>query len=717
MKRAIILLFILYLGTFSPAQDKLFTLEQAIQGSRNEFRVENLSGLQWIGESNEFCFVDTLKDQYGLIKGTTDSDQNTMFLSLDSLNKTLSELNMAQLHRFPRIHWTDEKSFYFFYSKKLVLYDVQKKSGKIVNQVTGDAAHIDIEPTTYRIAFTRKDDLFISLDPGTEIQVTYDGGDGISNGNSYVHRAEFGIHDGIFWSPQGKKVAFYRKDESMVTEYPLVEIDTRPATLRTTHYPMAGMVSEQVTIGIYDIKSGSLTYLQTGEPKDHYLPQVTWSPDGSSIFVTHLNRDQNHLQLKEYDPYSGKLLRVIMEEKNSKWIEPSHGPLFFKNRKDQFVWFSQRDGFNQLYLYSTNGKLIKQLTHAEQDINTFLGCDDSEENLFYTAASPDGMERHAFRLNIRSGKVRQLTSSPGMHYTEPCSQGTFFLDNFSSSTVPRKISLLDKNGKEMRVLLQAENPLTDYKLGEVKFLTLQNRQDINLNARMILPVDFDPEKKYPVIIYVYGGPHGQMVTDHWVSGWRLWFHYMAQRGYIVFSLDNRGTNNRGLEFEQAIFRRLGTIEVEDQMVGVEHLKSLEYVDKERIGVHGWSYGGFMSISLMTRRPSVFKAAAAGGPVIDWRYYEVMYGERYMDTPQANPEGYKEACLLNYVDDLEGKLLLIHGTVDPTVVWQHSLLYLRKAIDLGKQVDYFVYPGDGHNMGGKDRVHLYQQITDYFEENL
>jgi len=717
MKRVIMLLFILYLGTFSPAQDKCFTLEQAILGSRDEFRIENLSGLQWMGESNEFCYVDTLNDQYGLIKGTIDSDHMTMLLSLDSLNKALSALNIDQLRRFPSIHWTEEKSFYFLESRKLVLYDIREKSGKIVNQVTEDAAHIDIEPNTFRIAFTRKEDLFISLDTGTEIQVTYDGGNGISNGNSYVHRAEFGIHDGIFWSPQGKKVAFYRKDESMVTEYPLVEIDSRPATLRTTRYPMAGMVSERVTVGIYDIKSGSVTYLQTGQPKDHYLPQVTWGPDGSSIFITHLNRDQNHLQLKEYDPYTGKVIRTILEEKDEEWIEPTHGPIFFKNRNNQFVWFSRRDGFNQFYLYSIEGKLIKQLTHARQDITAFSGFDDAEDNIFYTAASPDGMQRHAFRINIRSGKIRQLTSSPGMHRIDPSSQGSYCIDHFSSSIVPRKITLLGKNGKEARVLLDAENPIQDYSLGEVTFLSLENQQGTELHARMILPVDFNPDKKYPVIIYVYGGPHGQMITDHWISGWRLWFHYMAQRGYIVFSMDNRGTNNRGVAFEQAIFRSLGTIEVEDQMVGVEYLKSVEYVDKERIGVHGWSYGGFMSISLMTRRPGVFKAAVAGGPVIDWRYYEVMYGERYMDTPQANPEGYKESNLLNYVDNLEGKLLLIHGTLDPTVVWQHSLLYLRKAIDLGKQVDYFVYPGDGHNMGGKDRVHLYQQITDYFEDNL
>ncbi len=717
MKRILSLFTIFILFSFSLAQDKLFTLEEAILGSDNVFRIEDMDQLQWIGESNEFSFVDSLNDQYGLIRGKVDSSGNTILITLDSLNKVLSDLNLDPLSCFPEIHWKDDRLFYFFNNQQLIVYDVQKKKGKIVNQIKGEATNIDLEPHTYSIAFTRNGNLFIVLPSGPEIQITHDGGGGISNGDSYIHRAEFGIHDGIFWSPQGKKIAFYRKDETMVTEYPLVDIAFRPATLHSIRYPMAGMNSEQVSIGVYDIKSTSLTFLNTGQPKDQYLPQVTWRPDGSRIYVTHLNRDQNYLQLREYDPYSGKRLNTVLEEKDDTWIEPFFGPVFLTNRQDRFIWLSARSGFNQLYLYNTEGKQIKQLTNRKQEIIRLQGFDYSARNFYYTAASEDGREQHGFRINLYSGKSKKLTSSPGIHNIIPNSQGSFFIDRYSSSTVPRKISLLDKNGGERRVLLQAENPLQNYKLGKVTFLTLQNQQGIQLNARMILPVDFDPARKYPVIIYVYGGPHGQMVIDNWISGWRLWFQYMAQQGYIIFSLDNRGTNNRGRDFEQAIFRRLGTIEMEDQMTGVEYLKSLQYVDKNRIGVQGWSYGGFMALSLLTRRPGVFKVAVAGGPVIDWRYYEVMYGERYMDTPQANPEGYEEACLLNYIENLEGKLLLIHGTMDPVVVWQNSLLYLRKAIDAGKHLDYFVYPGDEHNMRGKDRVHLYQTITDYFREHL
>lgn len=296
-------------------------------------------------------------------------------------------------------------------------------------------------------------------------------------------------------------------------------------------------------------------------------------------------------------------------------------------------------------------------------------------------------------------------------------QGKFFIDRFTNLKTPNKTTLLNAKGEQLKILLNAEDPLKEFKIGDVKLVKLKADDGTPLNGRLVLPPDFDPQKKYPVIVYVYGGPHGQMVTNSFLRGWSWWFYYMAQRGFILFTMDNRGTNNRGLEFEQIIHRQLGTVEIQDQMVGVNYLKAQPFVDSTRIGVHGWSYGGFMTISLMTRQPAVFKVGVAGGPVIDWRYYEVMYGERYMDTPQSNPDGYETASLLNYVKNLDGRLLIIHGTVDPVVAWQNSLLYLRKAIDLQKQVDYFVYPGDEHNMFGMDRVHLYQKITDYFMEHL
>lgn len=714
----ILILFLTLTANILFAQDKLFTMEEAILGSKKELKIDNITKLQWIKNTNAYCYEDSLSGRYGLIKGEMKSDSLQMLLALDSLNKKLpiKSGEVTTNKHFPNFRWVDQNTIRFFHDKNLYIYSLATHSLKHVNKIPKEARDVFVDKTHLRVAFTEGQNLFIAMKPDETIQVTHDTEEGILNGTSYVHRSEFGINKGIFWSPKGNYLAFYRLDHRMVTKFPLVDLDSRPAKLRYIRYPMTGQTSEQVQVGIYNLKTGSTTFLQTGQPRDHYLASVTWSPDEKYIYIAHLNRDQNHLKLIKYDPVTGLPLKVLFEEKSSIWVEPEHGLFFVNEDPTRFLWFSKRDGFNHLYLYKNNGKLVRQVTKGTFDITRFVGFDKQGKNIFVEAASPDAMERHAFMVSLK-GNMKKLSSKRGVHHILPADDGKYFIDYWTNHNTPRVISILDQKGKQQKKLLVAKNPLQNYKLGEMRLGKIKNAEGTELNIRIFLPVDFDSSKKYPVIIYVYGGPHGQMITDRWLSGWPLWFQYMAQRGYIVFTLDNRGTNNRGLEFEQAVFKRLGTLEVEDQMAGVEYLKSLSYVDTTRIGVHGWSYGGFMTISMMTRHPGVFKAGVAGGPVIDWRYYEVMYGERYMDTPQSNPDGYDEANLLNYAHNLDAPLLIIHGTVDPVVVWQNSLLYLRKAIDLGKQLDYFVYPGDEHNMRGKDRVHLYQKITDYFKLHL
>ena len=712
------LFFILFFSfTMLAAQDTLLTMEEAILGSRVNLKIENISGLQWQGDTDKLCWVDSLDGGYGLLSAAAENKKPTMLLSLDSLNRLLENYGGDKLKRFPNVHWIDGDRIWFTNKNKILTYQLSTATIALPNRIDESAANRDIQKKSFRTAFVKGQNLFIAYDKNQTVQITHDTTPGISNGNNTVHRNEFGIYKGTFWSPQGNYLAYYHLDRRMVSEFPLVDLDTRPAKVRNIRYPMTGMTSEQVQIAVYNLKTGSTVYLQTGQPADQYLPQVTWGPDEKYIYVVHLNRDQNHLRLIQYDASTGLPLKTLFEEKNPHWVEPEHGPIFIPGQNDRFLWFSKRDGFNQLFLYNTNGKLIRKLTETDWDVTGFLSFDKKGKFAFISGSSSDGMERHIYRVKLRSGKLDKLTSDPGIHRALFSKSGAYFIDRFSSHSVPRKIDIIKTSGGRVQTLLEAPNPLKKYKLGTVQFLKLKNKNGDKLNARMILPIHFDASKKYPVIVYVYGGPHGQMISDSWISGWRLWFQYMAEHGYIVFTLDNRGTNNRGLAFEQAVHRRLGTLEVEDQMVGVNYLKSLAYVDTSRIGVHGWSYGGFMTISMMTRNPGVFKVGVAGGPVIDWRYYEVMYGERYMDTPQSNYEGYETASLFNYIDNLDGNLLIIHGAVDPTVVWQNSLLYLRKAIDAGKQPDYFVYPGDEHNMRGKDRLHLYQKITDYFKLHL
>jgi dipeptidyl-peptidase-4 len=547
-------------------------------------------------------------------------------------------------------------------------------------------------------------------------QITFDEGPGIVNGQT-VHRNEFGISKGIFWAPTGDKLAFYRKDESMVTDYPLVNIDTRIAEIENTKYPMAGMTSEQVTLGVYNLADGSTVFMQTGEPKEQYLTSVSWGPDGNYIYIGLLNRDQNHLKLNKYNTSSGEFVATLFEEIHPKYVEPEDPMYFNPENKDEFIWVSERDGYNHLYLHSTtDGALLHQLTEGPWVVTDFLGF-FGDRKVYFLGTKESPLEQNIYSVDLKTYEITRISPDHGTHNAFISKNGKFILDAYSSTDVSREYKLLDHKGKVVRILQEDRNPLADYALGEMSIFTIKSENDSDLYCRMIKPVGFDASKKYPVFIYVYGGPHAQLISDSWLGGARLFLYYMAQKGFVVFTLDNHGTANRGRDFEQSIFRNLGSIEVHDQMLGVEYLKSLPFVDPDRMGVDGWSYGGFMIISMMLKNPGVFKVGVAGGPVIDWKYYEVMYGERYMGTPQSNPEGYKNSSLLNYVDDLQGKLMIIHGTSDPVVMWQNSLQFLKKAIEANKQIDYFVYPGHGHNVRGVDRSHLYEKISNYFIDNL
>ena len=627
MLKKILFLTILLLNLTLFAGQNLLTMKQAILGNYKELKTKTLPQLQWIADTENFCYVDSLEQQFGLITVNAKSLEKHLLLSLDSLNTLMTKAHQQVLKKFPYISWLNANAFRFREGQKFFVCHLDSPSIELVNQIPKEAKNVSWHPELNYVAYTIGQNLFISLKKGQKIQITFDKEDGLLNGDSYVHRQEFGIRKGIFWSPSGQHLAFYHVDQRMVTQYPLVDINQRPAQLRFIRYPFTGMTSEQVTVGIYHLNTGSITYLQSGEPKDHYKCSITWAPDEKAIYLAELNRDQNHLRLRKYDPENGLPLKILFEEKNEHWVEPEHGLLFVPKHPHQFIWFSKRNGYNDLYLYRDDGRLLRKLTPSQWDVTQFLGFDVQGNNAFFMASTNDGLDRQAFRVHLKSGKRTRLTQNSGVHRIHIQKQGHFFLDRFTDLNTPNKILLLNADGKVVTTLLDAPNPLANFKIGEVKLLKLKNQQGITLNARLILPPDFDASKKYPVIVYVYGGPHGQMVANSFLRGWSWWFYYMAQRGYLVFTLDNRGTNNRGLEFEQVIHRRLGTIEVEDQMVGINYLKQQPFVDTTRIGVHGWSYGGFMTISLMTRRPGVFKVAVAGGPVIDWRYYEVMYGER------------------------------------------------------------------------------------------
>lgn len=566
-------------------------------------------------------------------------------------------------------------------------------------------------------AFVKDCQLYVRDAEGKERQLTTDGSREIVYGQS-VHRDEFGIVSGLFWSPNGKRLAFYRMDQSMVADYPQVDIFPRVATYNPDKYPMAGETSHQVTVGVYDVETGKTIYLQAGNPTDRYFTNIAWNPDGNSLYMFELNRDQNDCRLMRYNATTGASMGELYRETHAKYVEPLHPILFLPWDASKFIMQSQKDGYNHLYLMSSEGKELQQLTKGNWVVQDILGFDTAQKSLIILSNEGSPIQHCITRVDMKTNKRTPLGEQKGWHYPLLSANGQFMADWYSAPDTPRNIDLIDTRKGTTKRLFTAPDPWEGYKVPTYECGTLKAADgNTDLYWRMVKPADFDPQRKYPTIIYVYGGPHAHNVDASWHYRARPWETYMAQKGYILFILDNRGSENRGRDFEQVTFRQLGQVEMQDQMEGVRYLKSLPYIDANRIGVHGWSFGGFMTISLITNYPDIFKVGVAGGPVIDWKYYEVMYGERYMDTPQNNPEGYAKTSLLNKAKDLKGKLQVIIGYNDPTCVPQHSLSFLSACIQAGTQPDFFVYPGQGHNMRGNQSVHLHERITQYFEDYL
>ena len=566
-------------------------------------------------------------------------------------------------------------------------------------------------------ALLKDDNLYVKAQNGELHQLSTDGSREIVYGQS-VHRNEFGIYKGTFFSPDGKQLAFYRMDQSMVTDYPQVNTFERVAAYAPDKYPMAGMTSHKVTIGIADVATGATRYLDLGDVTDRYFTNIAWSPDGSTLYLIEVNRDQTDARLDAYDAASGKKITTLYSEHNDRYVEPLHPIQFLPWDSSKFIYWSQQDGFMHLYLMDTEGNIVRQLTKGNWVVDAVVGFNAKAKSVIYVSNEINPLQMNIFSVDVAKGTRRQLDNGLGVHSATLSADGSYLLDSWSEPDVPRAYAITNtRTGKSVEIHRSAD-PWQGYQVPIFESGSIKAADGVtDLYWRMVKPADFNPAKKYPTVVYVYGGPHAHNVAAswHWMS--RSWETYMAQKGFIVYILDNRGSENRGLAFEQATFRQLGQIEMQDQMKGVEYLKTLPYVDASRLGVHGWSFGGFMTISLMTNYPDVFKVGVAGGPVIDWKWYEVMYGERYMDTPQTNPEGYEKTSLLNRAKDLKGRLLVITGMNDNTVVPQHCLMFLNACAEADTYPDFLAYPGEEHNMRGHKSVHLHEKITRYFEDYL
>ena len=713
MKRFFFLALTLALSVSVFAQDKMLSSKQLMTGSL--YPRASMRGLQFVGNTNQVAYIqDTVLycGQPGKAKS---------ILTLGQLNKVLAASGEETLRYIPSVSFVNAKEIRFVANGKIMLYNLTKKTLSAVAQLPGQGANLDIEQTSFESAYTEGNNLYVKK--GDKMFAIEDADQDIVFGQS-VHRNEFGIEKGTFWSPKGNLLAFYRMDQSMVTDYPLVNTTARIAREQPFKYPMAGMKSHEVTVGIYNTAKDTVLYLDSRRDesiaeRENYLTNLCWSPEEDYLYIAKINREQNHMWLERYDVFYGEFDTVLFEETNPRYVEPCDPMIFVPGHSDQFLWFSLRDGYKHLYLYNTDGQLLKQVTKGSYEVEGFIGFDAKAENIFIYANKESATGRAAYKVNLATGQMTLLTPAKGTHTVIINPAGTTMIDIYNSVENPGTAKVIDiVKGKELATLYQLSNPLADYAMPGIEMGSIKAADGkTDLYYRLITPPHMEPGKKYPTLVYVYGGPHSQLVTDTWLGGGNLYFTFLAQQGYVVFTVDNRGTDNRGFEFESCTHRQLGTIEMADQMEGVKFLQSLPYVDKDRMGVEGWSFGGFMTISLKLAHPEIFKVGCAGGPVIDWKWYEIMYGERYMDTPQENPEGYANNCLTTKAKDLEGRLLVIHGAEDNTVVWQHSIEFIDACIKAGKQVDYFVYPHHEHNVRGIDRVHLYEKMFDYYETFL
>lgn len=710
MKQFAILLTLFFIVSSICAQ-KTLSLKDATLGQGSYLKPEMPEQVNWRDNQHFVMVNDSVLLQYN-----TQTKEQSKICPVSEFSNSLQAAGLKAIYRFPRFSFINSTQIWFLLQNQLVIFNIESKHVDQTISYPGNAENMDFCNENSTLAYTVKNNLFIAGNSGVQ-QITNDNELHIVNGAA-VHRNEFGIDKGTFWSPTGTRLAFYHMDETMVGDYPLVDYMAREAELVNIKYPMAGMTSHQVKLGVYNLATKQTIFLKTGEPLDHYLTNICWSPDEKSIFIQELNREQNHMKLNQYDAVTGEFTKTILEETDNKYVEPLHPILFSKIDPSKFYYQSRKDGWNHVYQCSVKNGFVTPITKGDWEVTDLSGFDANEESMFFEATKESPIERHFYRINLRSGKTDKLTEAAGTHSCIVSPDHQSIVDRWTSTNVPGQLDLISLKKNAKLTIFEAKNTLKDFDLGENTVFTIKAADGTtDLYCRMIKPNNFDPAKKYPVIVYVYGGPHAQLINKTWQNEARWWQYYMASKGYIAFTVDNRGSANRGKSFENAIHRQLGVVETADQLKGIDYIKSLPYVDANRIGVHGWSYGGFMTLNLKLKHPETFKVAVAGGPVVDWAMYEVMYGERYMDTPQENPEGYQNSNMLNYIDKLSGKLMLVHGVQDPTVVMQQSMQFLKKCIDLNKQVDFFVYPTHEHNVRGNDRLHLMEKVSNYFLDNL
>lgn len=731
MKRILLAAAMLLMPAMMMAQNlKSPTLDELMWGGNKYWTLQPKSvSTAWWGDA----LVQTDVDDCTLIYNAKGKSVNNVLFTSEEVNAALKDAGINDKVRtlqYAQFGDANRTVVRLTGGENRYCYDWKTKQITWSMPLVKGASNDEFCTASNSYAYVKNYNLYVRTSDGKDHKISKDGSRELMYGTS-VHRNEFGIEKGTFWSPKGNLLAFYRMDQSMVTDFPLVDIEvdkkTQIAQLAPEKYPMAGMISHKVTIGVFNPATDETVYLQAGDPTDRYFTNISWTPDEKIIFVMEIPRSQDKCELVAYYAKTGERIGVFYTETNERFVEPQNPLTFLPWDDSKFIYQSERDGFNHLYLFQmgidAQKKLfvneIKQLTKGDYEDLEILGFNTAKKSIIVRSNESGHIRENIYAVDVNNSKHTLLDNGVGVHRANLSPNGLYFTDRWSKPDVYREIDVRSTTKPAvLGTLMNAESPWKDYSMPVVENGTITAADGKTpLYYRLVKPVDFDPAKKYPTVVYVYGGPHATNVKESWNYQARPWEYYMANRGYLLFILDNRGSGDRGFDFESCTHRHLGDIEMADQMEGVKFLKTLPYVDVDRMGVHGWSFGGFMTTNLMCTYPDVFKVGVAGGPVIDWRFYEVMYGERYMDTPQENPEGYESSSLLNKAKNLKGRLQIIVGYNDKTCLLQHSLAFLRACENAGTQPDYFVYPGQDHNMMGQDMIHLHERITRYFDDYL
>lgn len=619
--------------------------------------------------------------------------------------------------RFPEVGWQDATTLRIEAGDAVHLWQPgQERATTVLRWAApdaGDGPQAVPGPGDQHVVYTKDHQLWLADRSGRVRQLTFDGSEDIVYGGS-AHRAEFGIDRGLFWSQDGRWFAFSREDQRPIAPYPYQDLTTVPPAPVHGRYPMAGRAQSKVRIGVGDTHDGSLCWLECDPAEDVFWTNVTFGVD-ATVCVARVSRGQSDMELVRYDAATGKRLAVLLTEHDAAWVEPEHGPTFLPDGR--FLWWSSQQGHRHLYLHAPDGKLLQQVTKGAFDVQKLCAVAADGKMLWYQASGEDPRQLHLFEAKLDGSEVRQITRERGTHHIDLAPDSHVAADLWSNLETRPSVRLLDLASSAAVPLPQPADPLATFTLPAQRLFQIKAEDDTVLYGHVALPPNLAEGQKCPVLLYVYGGPHSQLVTDTWLGGAPLWLQAFAAEGYVVCRLDNRGTPNRGIKFEQAIHRHLGTLEVQDQLRAVEWLKQQPFVDPARIGVHGWSFGGYMTLRLLLLAPTTFACGVSGAPVTDWAMYETGYGERYMDTPAENAEGYAASSCLPLAGKLQRPLLLVQGTDDKTVMWSHSLDFVDRCIDAGVQLDYFPYPMQKHGLVGKDKLHFLRLLHDWLGRHL